>query len=409
MPNPLMELEVLPKDEMAVRPEGAVVLGGALGSLGIARSLGRRGIPVYLLTNDHLLAKFSRYVRCAPAWPKLLTQSAEAEYLIDLADRYDLKGWALFPGGDPEAEMIARNHARLAGTFRLTSAPWSLLRWAYDKRLIYRRAAELGIDQPPSYNPRTLDEVASLDCRFPVVLKPAIKGTGSALEAAKAWRVESRAELLARYRQACRQMDCEAILTQEIVPASGDAQCSYGALWADGRPLASVTARCLRQFPIDFGCATYVRTVEEPEVREISTRFLQGIGYTGLVEIEFKRDPRDGRYKMLDVNPRTWAWHSLSRRVGIDFPYLAWLQASGAPVPPAHARAGVAWIHMARDIIAALLEIRRGRLSLAEYVRSLRGPLEFAAFAPDDLFPGCLDLPLLAHRAFSRAAKVRAA
>jgi len=168
-------------------------------------------------------------------------------------------------------------------------------------------------------------------------------------------------------------MACEEILAQEVILAPGNAQCSYGGLWADGRPLASMTARCLRQFPVDFGCATYVRTVEEPEVEEISERFLRGIGYTGLVEIEFKRDPRDGRYKMLDVNPRTWAWHSLSRRAGIDFPYLAWLQVSDAPVPPARARPGCLDPHGQRHH-RAYLEIRRGRLSLAEYVRSLRGP-----------------------------------
>jgi predicted ATP-grasp superfamily ATP-dependent carboligase len=409
MTNPLLEPAVFSRDEAPVRPEGAVVLGGGLGSLGIARSLGRRGVPVCLLTNDHLLTKFSRYVRCAPAWPKLADQSAEVECLLDLADRHGLHGWALFPGGDPEAEMIARNHDKLAAIFHLTTPPWNVLRWAYDKRLIYRRAAELGIDQPPTYNPRSLAELASLDCRFPMVLKPAIKRTGSALEAAKGWRVDSRAELLARYAEACTQMDCDAILAQEIIPASGQAQCSYGGLWADGRALASMTAQCLRQFPIDFGCATYVRTVEDPEVEEISARFLRGIGYTGLVEIEYKRDPRDGRYKMLDVNPRTWAWHSLSRRAGIDFPHLEWLRVSGAPVPPARAQAGIAWIHMARDIIAAQLEIRRGKLSLAEYVRSLRGPLEFAAFAPDDPFPGCMDLPLLAHRAVGRAARMRTA
>ncbi len=391
------------------RPRGAVVLGGALGSLGVARSLGRRGIPVCLLTNDHRLTQFSRYVSSAPAWPKLENPSQASELLIDIAHRHGLQGWVLFPGGDPEAEMIARDHARLSEMFRLTTAPWDMLRWAYDKRLICRRAAELGIDQPASYNPRDLAEVAALDCRFPMVLKPAIKGTGSALEAAKAWRVENRAELLARYQDAARQLDCKAILAQELVPADGAHQCSYGGLWAGGEPLASVTARCLRQFPMDFGCATYVRLVEEPEVEHIAARFLRGIGYTGLVEIEFKRDPRDGRYKMLDVNPRTWAWHSLSRRAGIDFPYLAWLQASGEPVPPVRARAGAAWVHMARDVIAAHLEMRRGRLSLAEYVRSLRGPLEFAAFAPDDLFPGCMDLPLLVRRAFARAAKVRVA
>ncbi len=174
-------------------------------------------------------------------------------------------------------------------------------------------------------------------------------------------------------------------------------------MWVDGRPVASVTARCLRQFPLDFGCATYVLTVEEPEVEEIAGRFLAGIGYTGLVEIEFKRDCRDGRHKMLDVNPRIWAWHSLTRRAGVDFPALMWRHLSGETVTPVRARAGVAWIHMARDVIAAFLEIRRGALAPAEYFNSLRGPLEFAAMTSDDPLPGCADFPLLAGRALRRA------
>lgn len=379
------------------------MLGGAQGSLGVVRSLGRRGIPVWLLTNDNLLARFSRYVRRAPAWPRLSSPSLEAEYLLGLAKKHELNGWALFPGSDLEAEMIARNHARLAERYLLTTAPWDVLQWACDKRLICRRAAELGVDQPPSYNPRTLDEAAALDCRFPMVLKPAVKKTESSLRAAKAWRVDNREQLLARYAEACAQMDCEEILLQELVPASTKEQCSYGGLWIDGRPVASVTARCLRQLPLDFGCATYVLTVEEPEVEEIAGRFLAGIGYTGLVEIEFKRDRRDGRYKMLDVNPRIWAWHSLTRRAGVDFPALMWRHLSGETVAPVRARAGVAWIHMARDVIAAFQEIRRGALAPVEYFNSLRGPLEFAAMTSDDPLPGCADFPLLAGRALKRA------
>ena len=131
-------------------PEGAIVLGGAQGSLGVVRSLGRRGIPVWLLTNDNLLARFSRYVRRAPAWPRLSSPSLEAEYLLGLAKKHELNGWALFPGSDLEAEMIARNHARLAERYLLTTPPWDVLQWACDKRLICRRAAELGVDQPPA-------------------------------------------------------------------------------------------------------------------------------------------------------------------------------------------------------------------------------------------------------------------
>ena len=405
MPETAVATVTAGQGKTASRPEGAVVLGGALGSLGIARSLGRQGIPVCLLANDHRPAKYSRYVRHAPDWPVLATPSLEAEYLMWLAGRHGFEQWALFPGGDLEAEMIARNHAQLARRFRLTTPPWDVLRWAYDKRLIYWRAASLGIAQPRSWNPRSLKEAAEIPGPFPMVLKPAVKSSVSALRKAKVWRVDSRAELLARYAEADAEMDGGEVLVQEYILASGKAQCSYAGLWANGRALVSMTAQCLRQYPTEFGCASYVRTIEEPEVEEIAGRYLAAIGYTGLVEVEFKRDPRDGRYKLLDVNPRTWAWHSLGRRAGIDFPFLQWCELSGRGVDYQRARPGVAWVHMARDLAGSLQEMLRGRLTPAEYFRSLAGPLEFAAFATDDPIPGWMDFPLLVGRALARIAR----
>jgi predicted ATP-grasp superfamily ATP-dependent carboligase len=136
--------------------------------------------------------------------------------------------------------------------------------------------------------------------------------------------------------------------------------------------------------------------VDEPKVIEPATRLLSAIGFTGLVEVEFKEDLRNGEYKVLDVNPRVWGWHTLSRRAGVDFPYLLWLLVKGDPVPEARGRAGECWMHMSADLPMAFQEIRKGRLSLMAYLRSLLKPMESAIFAWDDPAPGLLDLPLLA-------------
>ncbi len=86
---------------------------------------------------------------------------------------------------------------------------------------------------------------------------------------------------------------------------------------------ASLTARRARQHPREFGrAATYVETVEAPEIELYSERFLKAINYHGVVEIEYKRDPRSGQYKLLDVNARTWGFHSIGSASGVDFPYL---------------------------------------------------------------------------------------
>jgi predicted ATP-grasp superfamily ATP-dependent carboligase len=174
-------------------------------------------------------------------------------------------------------------------------------------------------------------------------------------------------------------------------------------LCRDGSPVAAVTARRTRQYPADFGRAsTFVETVECPEVVEPSLRLLREIGYTGLIEIEYKRDPRDGELKLLDMNPRVWGWHSLCARAGVDFPWLLWLLVSGKDLPPSRARTGVRWRRCTTDMPTAFTELLRRRLSVREYARSLRWPRESAIFAWDDPVPGLIEVPVLAYTAAQR-------
>jgi predicted ATP-grasp superfamily ATP-dependent carboligase len=220
----------------------------------------------------------------------------------------------------------------------------------------------------------------------------------------KAWYVGDRESLLDRFDEASAMVGPENLMVQEIIPGGGEAQFSYAALCAEGRSLASVVARRTRQFPIDFGqFSTFVETVEEPEIIEPAERLLTAMRFTGLVEIEFKRDVRSGELKVLDINPRVWGWHTLCGRAGVDFPYLLWLLVNDKAVPAVRGRFGERWVHTSADVPAAIQEIRSGRLSLRSYLRSLCGPVESAIFAWDDPAPGLLDLPLFACTLGKRA------
>ena len=188
------------------------------------------------------------------------------------------------------------------------------------------------------------------------------------------------------------------IIVQEVVPGWGEAQFSYAALFKNGRPAASVVARRVRQFPMDYGrFSTYVETVDEPQVAESAARLLAQIDFTGIAEVEFKRDIRDGQYKLLDVNPRVWGWHTLCQRAGVDFPHLLWLLVKGEPLPEVRGRAGERWMRFSADLPMAISEIFKGRLSVG-YLKSFRVPVESAIFAwdEDDPLPGLLELPALA-------------
>jgi D-aspartate ligase len=378
---------------------GALIIGGNLNGLTIARSLGRRGVPVWVVSPPNVrLASFSRYTRRTLPWPAA-DDETQVEYLLEIAARNNLDQWVLFPTSDESAALLSRFHSRLSRRFRVSAPTWNVLRWAYDKRLTYRLAADQHVDHPQTFYPLTEPDLKNVNCDFPVILKPAIHASINRLTEDKAWRVSNREELLAKFREARDLMPADLILVQEMIPGGGEAQFSYAALCCDGKPIASLTARRTRQYPIDFGySSSFVETLDVPEIVAPSERLLGAMHYTGIVEVEYKFDVRNGRYKLLDINPRLWTWSPLGGRAGIDFPYLLWKMMQDKPVARQTAPAGVRWVRMSTDVPAAFQEILRGRLNLQSYLRSLRGPLQFALMASDDPLPGLMDLPIFAFK-----------
>src|SRR5262249_10281194 len=146
----------------------------------------------------------------------------------------------------------------------------------------------------------------------------------------------------------------------------------------------------------------FVETVKNQAIEEAAARFLSSLSYSGLVELEFKFDPRDKRYKLLDFNARAWTWIALGPLAGVDFPYLLVQAGSGANLQPVRGRAGRRWMYLARDLVAAYQQFAAGKLALSTYLRSLRRPIVFAAFAWSDPVPGLADLPLTAYRALTK-------
>jgi predicted ATP-grasp superfamily ATP-dependent carboligase len=157
-----------------------------------------------------------------------------------------------------------------------------------------------------------------------------------------------------------------------------------------------LTARRERQHPHEFGrAATYVETVDVPEIEPLAERFLQAIDFYGLVELEFKRDPRDGQYKLLDVNARTWGFHILGAAAGVDYPYLLFADQIGMPVTASRARAGVGWLRLIADLPTAFLHLARRDFGVRQYLGSLRRARVESVFATDDLLPFFVELATL--------------
>jgi D-aspartate ligase len=383
---------------------GAIVIGGDYQGLGIVRSLGRRGIDVLVIDDEHSIAPHSRYATAAVRVPDLRDEETTVETLLALGERYTLDGWVVFPTREETVAALSRYRQRLTAQFRIPTPSWDVVVWAWDKRKTYEVAAELGIATPRTWLATSPQELDAIDADPPFAVKPAIKERFIYATGDKAWLAATRDELTARYRAAADLVGAGEVIVQELIPGSGETQLAYCAFFKDGRSSVSMSVRRLRQHPPLFGRAsTFVETIEHPELAEVSQRFLHRIGYYGLVELEYKYDARDGRTKLLDVNARTWGYHSLGQRAGIDFPYLQYADQMSLPVPDGmHAPPGVRWIRLATDVPTAVVEAARGALDWRAYARSLRDADVESVFNRDDPLPSLAELALLPYLAVKR-------
>jgi len=382
---------------------GAIVLGGDYQGLGIVRSLGRHGVPVCVIDDEHSIARVSRYTECWTRVADLGDEEKLVEDLLRIGRERGLEGWVLFPTRDETVAAIARNRERLATFFRVPTADWGTIRWAWDKRSTYELAESLDVPAPRTWQPSSLEELETIDAQPPFAVKPAIKEHFFYATGDKAWRADTLAELRTSFAKALEIVGPGEVLVQELIPGDGQQQYAYCALYEDGEPVATMVARRLRQHPPEFGRAsTYVETIDEPRVEELSRRLLGHIGFSGLVELEFKRDPRSGAFKLLDFNARTWGYHTIAGQAGVDFPYLLYRRQLEQPVEPQRTRSGVSWVRILTDLPTAIAEIFRGRLRLTDYLRSLRRAQVEAVFSREDPLPGLAELALIPYLVFKR-------
>jgi predicted ATP-grasp superfamily ATP-dependent carboligase len=398
-------MDVLRKSTMLNlgRPPGAVVIGGDYQGLGIVRSLGRMGVPVCVIDDEHSISRFSRYATHAVRVPDLRQEEPTIETLLRIGRSLNLQGWVLFPTRDEIVAALARHRSTLFEIFRVPVPAWDTVRWMLDKRYTYQLAQQLNIPFPKTWSPITEETLDTIDTPFPLVLKPAIKEHFFYATKAKAWRVNSRAELHLLFRRASQLAGSSEVLIQDLIPGDGRQQFSYCAFFKDGRAIGSMVTRRRRQHPHDFGRAsTFVETIDLPALEALSNRFLRSINYYGLVEVEFKLDPRDGQFKLLDINARTWGYHALGSHAGVDFPSLLYRDQLSSPVETCRGRPGVSWVRLLTDVPTGLIDVAAGRLRFRDFCQSLRSYHIEAVFNSEDPVPGLVEFALIPYLTMKR-------
>ena len=382
---------------------GAVILGGDFHGLGIIRSLGRRGVPLCVVDDEYSIGRFSKYTTFALRAPNLRKEKETVEFLVEMGRRMNLKGWVLFPTRDEHVAAFSRHKQLLSEWFRVPTPDWEITKWAWNKWNTYCLAQRLGIPIPRTWCPRTVEDIDQIEAEFPLAVKPSVKEDFFYATRAKAWRAENRAELKELFQRASGHVGSNEVLVQEIIPGDGTRQFSSCVFMKNGAVLGSMEAQRWRQHPPEFGrAATFVESIDLPVVEDLTLKFLRAINYYGLAEVEYKLDPRDGQYKLLDVNARTWGFHALGSPAGVDFSYLLYADQIGDPVQTCRGRPGVGWIRMVTDLPTSFGDIFAGRLALKAYWRSLMDLKIESVFSSEDIVPTLAEVALLPYLAVKR-------
>lgn len=367
---------------------GAVILGSDFKALGVIRSLGQRGVPCIVIDNQPRSAWYSRYTTRHLYWHDGMSDEKFLHFLLNICKQYGLEQWVLFPLQDEVVEFVARHTAELSPLFRLATQNWDIVQLVCDKRMTYRLAQDIGVAIPGTWYPTCEDDLRALDITFPAIIKPAVSIRFQQATRLKALPVESHEALLEQYRYVSSIIAPDEIMIQELIPGDGRTQYSFAAYCKDGETLMAMTARRTRQYPIDFGLgSSFVEAIEIPVIREPSERLIAAMKLSGMVEVEFKYDARDDRYKVLDINLRPWGWHTLSIACGLDFSYIQYKDIIGYPPIPVKPRYGYHWVRLLTDIPAGIQEVRAGITTPKNYLLSLVGRTVFSVFDWRDPLP----------------------
>jgi D-aspartate ligase len=305
----------------------AVVDVGWVNGLAAIRSLGRAGVRV--LAVDHrpsALGFRSRYAE------PFLTADAHADPTRFIASLRALGEIAVFPTHDEQLNLIAQH---LGDLQVLAPFPaWDVLQRVQSKRAQLDEAVAAGVDIPNTHYPRTASDAraAAEEIGLPVLVKPEHPVGFKQRFRRQAFRCETLDEVEDAYTRA----EEFAPMVQELIRGDDDALYTVGSYMArDGRPLGVFSGRKLRQTPPGIGTCRVGEAVWVQDAVDAALRLLEGFGYFGLSQVEFKRDARDGKFKLMEINPRLWQWHGLATACGVDLPRIAYADLVGETPPKA--------------------------------------------------------------------------
>lgn len=365
-----------------------IIVGGEANALSVVRDLGQLGITVYAIGEPDSSVRSSRYCHWIDVPVEGSQEESWARYLLG-AEAELLRGAVVLSCSDAGIQVLVRYRDQLLPRYRLDDSDPRAQLGMLDKLATYKHAKAAGVPTPQFWETSTREEVVALrdELVFPLMIKPRLSHLFEEKFGRKHVIVDSFDELLAAFDVAAGAgMD---MLLMEHIPGPDDRLCSYYTYLDEAqRPLFHFTKRIIRRFPSGMGAACYHITDRVPEIAELGNRLFKHVGLRGLANIEFKQDPRDGQYKLIECNARFTASNCLVSASGVKLAEYVYNRLVGRPLPAMDDyRVGLRLWDPFRDW-KAFRELRAmGQLTFGKWFAGVLRRQTFAYFAWSDPMP----------------------
>lgn len=364
----------------------ALVLDVGYGGLGVARSLGRMGVSVFATGARPTPALASRYWKTTRIWDFSSAPVHESlRFLLGQSQQIGSPA-VLLPMSDATVAFVAENAEVLEERFLFARQAPGLIRSLIDKRGLYEWTRRMSLPTPKTIFPTSRRDVEAFveATGLPVIAK----GIDTRRPGGTSKTILHTARSVIDYHARAASAGESNLLIQEYIPGDDSAVWMFnGYFTRQSHCIAAFTGRKLRQYPAYAGVTSLGICERNTQVEEMASRFLSRLGYAGPVDVDYRYDPRDASYKILDVNPRIGATFRLFvDKNGLDVARTAYLDLTGQQVPAVVPADGRKWM-LEEDLLTCLRYRKDGRLSLKAWAGSLRGVREAAWFARDDFAP----------------------
>jgi len=376
------------RERKSQRP--VVVLADGVTALGVLRAFARQGIPTFVHPHSREDLRHSRWYR--PLLQEKHDAPPSASALADALHRSGLEQAFLCACSDEWHHIVAEFSESNDSRFVSAVPSRAALDTLQDKAGFALLLERLRVPMPATRLISTKDEIADLPPSNETFyfLKPTDSQKFQVRFGVKGFRVRSEAEARTRLDE----IDAAklSVVLQEYIPGSfTEHHFVDGYVARTGAITGLFGRRRVRIYPPDFGNSTAMLSIPLEQVSGAVAsvrRVLDAVNYRGIFSAEFKRDPRDGLFKLLEINTRPWWFIDFAVRCGVDVCRMAYDDAQGHTVEVVNEyNVGAACIYPYYDFFAAQPLLHSGSLSWSHWATEL-----MRAYQPvacwDDPLPG---------------------